>query len=52
MFFSPIFIKHMSEHYKVRKDELIGLVNKSKSSYYTKKEIDDFHRNDRDKFVY
>lgn len=39
---SLIFLKHMSERYEVRRDELINLVQDSKSNYYTtkQKEID------------
>ncbi|MCA6438045.1 MAG: SAM-dependent DNA methyltransferase [Bacteroidetes bacterium] len=39
---SLIFLKHMSERYEVRRDELLNLVSEPKSNYYTKnkKEID------------
>jgi type I restriction enzyme M protein len=33
---SLIFLKHMSERYEIRHDELIHLVSEPKSEYYTK----------------
>lgn len=49
---SLIFLKHMSERYEVRRDELLGLVNEPKSTYYTKnkKEIEAI-LNDPDEYI-
>lgn len=49
---SLIFLKHMSERYEVRRDELIQMVNEPKSTYYTKnkKEIDSIV-NDPDEYI-
>ncbi len=49
---SLIFLKHMSERYEVRRDELLGMVNDAQSSYYTsnKKEIEAIV-NDPDEYI-
>lgn len=49
---SLIFLKHMSERYEVRRDELLNLVSEPKSTYYTKnkKEIDSIV-NDPDEYI-
>lgn len=49
---SLIFLKHMSERYEVRRDELLNMVNDKKSSYYTtnKKEINQI-LNDPDEYI-
>ena len=49
---SLIFLKHMSERYEVRRDELLHLVNEPKSSYYTKKQKEiDAIVNDPDEYI-
>ncbi len=49
---SLIFLKHMSERYEVRRDELLGMVNDTQSNYYTsnKKEIEAIV-NDPDEYI-
>jgi type I restriction enzyme M protein len=49
---SLIFLKHMSERYEVRRDELLKLVSEPKSQYYTtnKKEINAIV-NDPDEYI-
>lgn len=49
---SLIFLKHMSERYEVRRDELLNLVSEPKSSYYTKKQKEiDAIVNDPDEYI-
>src|SRR4030067_565803 len=49
---SLIFLKHMSERYEVRRDELTNMVNDPKSNYYTKnkKEQDEILK-DEDEYI-
>lgn len=49
---SLIFLKHMSERFEVRRDELLQMVSEHKSTYYTKnkKEIDSIV-NDPDEYI-
>lgn len=49
---SLIFLKHMSERYEVRKEELLTLVSEPKSEYYTKnKKAQEAIINDPDEYV-
>ncbi len=49
---SLIFLKHISERYEVRRDELLNLVNEPKSPYFTKnKKEQDNIVNDPDEYI-
>jgi type I restriction enzyme M protein len=48
---SLLFLKHMSEKYEIRRDELIGLLNEPESGYFTKdRKEQEYILHDEDEF--